>query len=58
MMRVLVKRRQTVDDPLSIGYMPNTAWNDTNWTSERFVKLDREGRAARGATPRFAYLSK
>ncbi len=37
--------RPTVDDQLSIGYMPNAAWNDTNWTNEHFVKLVREGRA-------------
>jgi peptide/nickel transport system substrate-binding protein len=37
--------RPTVDDQLSIGYMPNAAWNDTNWVNDRFVALVRAGRA-------------
>ncbi|PZV35263.1 ABC transporter substrate-binding protein [Mesorhizobium kowhaii] len=44
--------RPTVDAMLSLAYLPDGAWNDTNWKNPRFVELVTAGRAELDAKKR------
>lgn len=37
--------RPTIDDQFATAYMPESAWNDTQWDDPRFVQLVRQGRS-------------
>ena len=44
--------RPTVDAMLSLAYLPDGAWNDTNWKNTHFVELVTAGRAELDTTKR------